>query len=382
MSGTRRRGSLGFVPRMATVAAVLVFAPAAKPGGVAPGTALPPDTTRAALYDRACAACHGSDGSGRPEAQVGFAVPLPDFADCDFAAREPDPDWFAIIHEGGPVRGFDEMMPAFGEALTDDEIRRVLVYVRTLCTDHRWPRGELNLPRPFVTEKAYPEDEAVITTTVAAEGTGAVMNELLWEQRFGPRSQIELSLPVGLRDTGGPDGWEAGVGDLGIGVKHTLFHSVDLGSIFSVGGEVVLPIGNEPQGFGKGTTVFEPFLAIGQMLPGESFVHLQVLAEFPADRDVEDEVAWRAAVGRTWTTGQFGRAWTPMMEVLGGRELEGGSDTNWDILPQVQVTLNARQHVMANVGVRVPLTNTDARNTQLLFYLLWDWFDGGLLEGW
>jgi hypothetical protein len=37
---------------------------------------------------------------------------------------------------------------------------------------------------------------------------------------------------------------------------------------------------------------------------------------------------------------------------------------------------------MANVGVRFPLTETEGRDPQVVFLLLWDWFDGGLLEGW
>ena len=51
-------------------------------------------------------ACHGADGRGSPPERVGFDVPLPDFTDCSFATREPDGDWFAVAHQGGPVRGF------------------------------------------------------------------------------------------------------------------------------------------------------------------------------------------------------------------------------------------------------------------------------------
>ena len=79
-----------------------------------------------ALYAAACAACHGDDGRGRPVEGVGFTLPLPDFSDCEFASREPDPDWYAVIHEGGPVRAFDRMMPSFGEALARDEIDAIL----------------------------------------------------------------------------------------------------------------------------------------------------------------------------------------------------------------------------------------------------------------
>ena len=69
------------------------------------------------LYTHACAACHGDDGAGRSIEDVGFDTPLPDFTDCEFASREPDPDWYAVIHQGGTVRAFDRMMPAFGTAL-------------------------------------------------------------------------------------------------------------------------------------------------------------------------------------------------------------------------------------------------------------------------
>ena len=128
----------------------------------------PPITPRsgAELYRSACAACHGADGRGSQPAAVGFSTPLPDFTDCSFATREPDADWFAIAHDGGPVRAFDRRMPAFGEALTDAELAAIVEHIRDFCGEPRWPRGELNLPRPLVTEKAFPEDEAVLTTTV------------------------------------------------------------------------------------------------------------------------------------------------------------------------------------------------------------------------
>jgi len=50
-------------------------------------------------------------------------------------------------------------------------------------------------------------------------------------------------------------------------------------------------------------------------------------------------------------------------------------------VPQVQVTLSRREHVRGSVGVKVPVTNTD-RPVQVMFYVLWDWFDGRLVDGW
>ncbi len=71
-----------------------------------------------------------------------------------------------------------------------------------------------------------------------------------------------------------------------------------------------------------------------------------------------------------------------MVELLGFKELEDGQKVNWDIVPQLQVSLSTRQHILANVGVRIPVNERDGRKTQVLFYLLWDWFDGGLFGGW
>jgi mono/diheme cytochrome c family protein len=340
------------------------------------------DMSGAQLYQTACAACHGAAGRGQPQTQVAFDVPLPDFTDCSFSTREPDEDWLAIIHSGGPTRAFDAMMPAFGEALSQADMQQILAHLRTFCSNREWPRGELNLPRALLTEKAYPEDEAVITSTISAEGPSSVTAELLWEQRFGPRSQLELSVPFSVLDTEGSEGREAGIGDIAVGIKHALYHNLEAGSIFSIGAEVIIPTGDESRGLGAGTTVLEPFILFGQLLPAGAFLQLHALGEFPAESGFEDEVGWRAAIGKTWTSGRFGRAWTPMLEIVGGRELRGGAKTNWDLVPQLQVTLATRQHVMANLGVRLPVTETSTRDTQIMLYVLWDWYDGGLFEGW
>ena len=335
----------------------------------------------AEVYASACAACHGPDGRGAPQTALGFDLAMPDFSDCSFATREPDADWGAVVHDGGPARGFDRLMPAFGGALTGEEIQSTLDHVRTFCDQPAWPLGELNLPRPLFTEKAYPEDEAVITTSVDTEGDGAVTNTLVYERRFGARNQAELVVPFPARRVGGE--WLGDVGDVALAVKRAMFHDGRRGTIFSVGSEIILPTGNREDGLGKGTAVIEPFASFGQILPADGFLHLQAGLELPTDRQVaERELFWRAALGKTFTQGRFGRAWSPMVEILGGRELVSGDTPQWDVVPQMQVTLNTRQHVMANVGVRLPVTDAGIRRTSLVVYLLWDWFDGGLLEGW
>lgn len=337
----------------------------------------------AELYTAACAACHGADGRGRTATQLGFELPVPDFTDCDFAAREPDSDWLAVIHDGGPARGFDRKMPAFGGALTDAEKQSTLDHVRTLCADPNWPRGELNVPKALFTEKAFPEDEAIVRTSFNAEGPGAVTQKFTWEQRFGPRSQIEVSLPWTRADLGPPSGKEGGIGDLTLAFKHAIYHSLGTGSILSLGGELVLPTGDETRGFGKGTAVLEPYILFAKLLADDAFVQFQGVIELPVESGFNDELVLRSAVGKTWTTGgPYGRSWTPIIEVLGAKELNGGASAQWDLVPQFQVSLNTRQHILANFGFRVPVTDSSIRDTEFVFYLLWDWFDGGVTEGW
>ena len=345
------------------------------------GTAPEPARTGRDLYAHACAACHGPDGKGSPQSTVGFDTPLPDFTNCIFTTPEPNADWMAVVHDGGPRRAFDRRMPAFGEALPEEDILRVIEHLRTFCASKSWPRGELNLPRPLATEKAFPENEAVLTINVAASGPGAVDNEFTYEHRLGARSQFEFVVPVALQEADGR--WSQGVGDVAAAFKHTLFHNLDRGAILSLGGELSVPTGKEKAGLGKGTAVIEQFVAFGQILPSDGFLQLHAGVELPVDPDrVEREAFWRVAAGKSLTEGHFGRIWSPMVELLAARELEKGRVVEWDIVPEMQVTLSTRQHIRVNGGFRLPVNERQTRSRQILVYLLWDWADGGLLSGW
>ena len=337
--------------------------------------------TGAELFAGACSACHGLDGKGKESSQLGFDVPTPDFTDCQFAPREPAADWVVVAHEGGPARGFSPHMPAFGGALSEADLYAIIAHVKTFCSAPEWPRGELNLPKALFTEKAFPEDEWVMTTS-AARAPANVTSQFVYEKRFGPRNQIEIKLPLSMARADGD--WGGGAGDLALGFKRAMLHSLDKGYIFSLSGEVILPTGDSAAGLSKDTTVFEAFATFGQLLPADSFFQFQGGVELPADTTIAaNEAFWRAAIGRTFTQqAPFGRAWSPMVEVLAARELESGAITHWDIVPQFQVTLNTRQHVRFNLGWRTPLNDRRGRSSSLVFYFLWDWFDGGLRDGW
>jgi mono/diheme cytochrome c family protein len=338
--------------------------------------------TGAEVYQATCIACHGADGRGNPQSVVGFSVPLPDFTDCLFATVEAAEGWEAVVHEGGPVRALDRHMPAFGGALSEHEIRMVVAHVRTFCPQHTaWPQGDLNFPRPLVTEKAFPENEILITSSVLTNGQG-MSSAILNERRLGARTMIEFNIPFESHRTDSGE-WQYGLGDAAIAVKRDLFHSTALGTIVSAGEEVALPTGKETLGLGSGVTTFESFAALGQRLGAQGFVQFHGGIGLPTKPDlVPREVFWRTAVGQTFTQGGFYRTWTPMVELVAARELESGAPTEWDIVPQMQVSLSKRRHVLVSGGVQIPMTERQGRRPQVLTYLLWDWYEGGFFDGW
>lgn len=363
-------------------------APAMGQVGGAPTTS---QRTGEQIYRATCVACHGVDGKGQKQALIGFEPPdsFPDFTDCPVASSEPDSIWNAVIHRGGRVRGLSHIMPAFEDALTDPEIDSLVQYLHAFCAEPRWPRGNLNFPRTFFTEKAFPENETVLSLDVVPSHPRSLSPRVGYERRFGRRAQVELVAPFTFEQgprvagSGGGGGWSKGLGDVTAAFKYALFDSYERGSIFSAGGEVKLPTGKETEGLGGGVTVLEAFALYGQALPRDAFVQAHVGFESPTNREIEPQAAfWRAAIGRTFTPTRFGRIWTPMVEVLGARELEKGSKIQWDVVPQMQVSLNVFQHIRFNVGVRLPVTERQTRNTALLTYVLWDWADGGLFDLW
>ena len=195
--------------------------------------ALPPEASGEQIYRAACATCHGLDGTGRTRGVVGFALPLPnghdfpDFTDCSINTVEPLIDWVAVAARGGPVRALDRHMPAFGEALSADAARagREAISGRSAPT----PRGRAatsTCRAPSSPEKAFPENETVWTTGVTGSGQKAVTNELVYEHRIGARGQYEVKVPFTVQQGDG-GGWNRGIGDVEVAVRRTFYASHD-----------------------------------------------------------------------------------------------------------------------------------------------------------
>lgn len=348
--------------------------------------AKPPDAKAGeVIFKTGCIACHGDKGNGAPESMTVFErrYTFPEMSRCDQTTPEPNSAYKTVILHGGPERAFSPIMPAFGQLLTDQQVDDVVAYIRTLCDNkHHFPRGELNLPRALITEKAFPENEVVVSTAMAAKGAPNFTSDIIREQTFGGKNQIETDVPVNYADR--DHNWTAGVGDISIGLKRELFSSLQKGSIFSVQGGVIVPSGDEKRGFGKGTTTFEPFAAYDQLFKQNTWLQFQVGADLPVNTDKSPRsLYWRTALGQSLARDHaLGRLFSPMVEFVAARDFAPDARVDYDVVPQMQVTISKRQHVRGDIGVRKPFTDTAGRDTQVVFYVLWDWADGKLWDGW
>jgi mono/diheme cytochrome c family protein len=335
------------------------------------------------IYQGGCIACHGADGRGADEKLTEFKRPgtWPDFTRCDQTTPEPDSAWKAVIVNGGPYLGFSTIMPRFKDLLANDQIDDVVAYLRTFCTSSHWPRGELNLPRAIVTEKAFPEDEVVWSTGVNASGAPGFETHVIHEQAFGSKGQVEVDVPWQFQNQN--HAWDNHIGDITLGWKQVMYSNLRSGSIFALQGGILPPTGSTKLG-GAGTTTFEPFAAFDQLFKSNTWVQFQMGADLPVDtKKSPQSLFWYTALGQTIAGDhRLGRQWSPTVEFLATRDLVDGAKTDWDIMPEMQVTASKRQHFRVNLGVRAPVTDTAGRSPQVYFYVLWDWAEGHFWNGW
>ncbi len=86
-------------------------------------------------YDAACAACHGNLAQGAVKAGITISIieeqrgkQPPDLTDDQYDHGSTDGDIFAVIKRGLPPT----MMPGFDGPIPDDDIWRIVNYLRTL----------------------------------------------------------------------------------------------------------------------------------------------------------------------------------------------------------------------------------------------------------
>jgi hypothetical protein len=324
------------------------------------------------IYTEACAACHGGDGRGASGTRVD--VPLPDFTDCAFVTAESTANWVGLVRHGGRFLGLSQQMPAFGDTLAEEEMRAVIAYVRSFCRDPRYPVADLNYRRPFLVEKAFPEDEVLgVASFERARRERAGTTELVLEKRIGPRGQIEVAAPAGWVDPkdAPPEG---GVGDIALAYKHALLALPRTGSIVAVGGEIVTPTGNRHHGIGAGTWVGVPKLLVGQRA-GPFVVQGDVRAELPADpARAERRMLYTAAL--QYPLGPYRRSPVPLIELEYSQGLARGVRDATLLAPGLYFPLSRRGHVALAASALVPVAGTRPFDWGAGGFLLWEYGDG------
>lgn len=85
-----------------------------------------------ALFEDNCMPCHGAEGRGDgPGAEVLSPKPR-DLTDPGVQASLTDARITQVVKAGGKASGMSDAMPAFGGTLSDEQVRTVVVFVRTL----------------------------------------------------------------------------------------------------------------------------------------------------------------------------------------------------------------------------------------------------------
>jgi mono/diheme cytochrome c family protein len=82
-----------------------------------------------ANWEANCAKCHGADGAGKTK--MGEKLKVKDYTDAKVQADLKD-DAMAKAIKDGVKEGDSTKMKAFGDTLSEDEIKALVAYIRTL----------------------------------------------------------------------------------------------------------------------------------------------------------------------------------------------------------------------------------------------------------
>ena len=80
-------------------------------------------------WDKHCAKCHAADGTGKTK--MGEKAGVKDYTSADVQAKMKDDEMFKATKEG-VKEGDKTKMKAFGDVLSDDEIKALVKHIRSL----------------------------------------------------------------------------------------------------------------------------------------------------------------------------------------------------------------------------------------------------------
>ena len=85
------------------------------------------------LYSTYCTSCHGDTGKGDGIAGASLPVKPADHTNGAVMNKLSDSFLINIISKGGSGAGKSSFMPSWGGALTDQQIRDILAYIRSIA---------------------------------------------------------------------------------------------------------------------------------------------------------------------------------------------------------------------------------------------------------
>lgn len=337
------------------------------------------------LYEANCAACHGAIGKPDPEnpafKQLGV-IPA-NFTDPLFNSREPSKDWFMVVKHGGAALGRSEVMPAFKETLSDNEIKVLVAYIKTLAGDHGYPSGDMNFILPIRTKKAFPEDEVVwkfrFQNNTGDTDRDQVRNVLEIEKRFFKRLQLSLELSHTFDDA--VDGNDGNFDQVEPGIKYVVYENAPHQFITSVG--ALFAIKTEEH---DASDEFIPYIAAAKRLTDKMTFQGTARADLLFDQFSDGSVELSGVVH--WSPSPWARSLHPGLELVASFPIDRGDGSDRkdfaqvSLIPQAQIGLTKGGHVALNLGAELPLNDTDRYDYRGYIYLIWDFADGGFFSGW
>lgn len=84
-------------------------------------------------YDTYCAQCHGINRNGRGINSRDMSVQPRDHTDAKGMGDIPENEILKVIKEGGLAVNKSVLMPAWGNVMSDAEIREMAAYLRHVC---------------------------------------------------------------------------------------------------------------------------------------------------------------------------------------------------------------------------------------------------------
>ena len=150
--------------------------------------------------------------------------------------------------------------------------------MRGFCKERGWPNGNINFPRPIVTEKAFPENEFLILPAISHD------RELRVDRAL--RAAARQAIDVRIRSAGASDD---GVGEVD--------DRVQARAVQHTSGSASSRSGSKRRSARAATAIFEPFISAGTMVR-DWYLQGQVKVELPVDRVKADRaIVYNAYLG-------------------------------------------------------------------------------------